>query len=378
MAAASGQSSIVRTATLFYVVVMGAACLYATLFGHFGLLLGERAPTARSLLQGVLLGLLIVGLSHAAHAALRSVRRASTLMGHILGPITFAQAMWLAAISGFGEELAFRGALWPHLGVVGGAVLFGVLHTVPVRALAFYPVFAFLAGLVLGLLREQSGSLWPAVVCHFTVNVLNLAWLGRMERRRRASRVPRHEATVGPSSHAREAELLPVGQEVDEGFPRTVWRYHLRLELTGTDRQSLPDCLESEALAIFGLMPREEVYRQLRDGLFVFQATFAEPLRAFPDDVAALSAYLFQVVRGVEVAERLVDPQTTDDARAWKITARRGEWVKVPLLVEESEPGRFDIDPDREDIDVIAAQWSTYPRWFQDGMRFKYPTLRRL
>ena len=125
-------------------------------------------------------------------------------------------------------------------------------------------------------------------------------------------------------------------------------------------------------------MPREEVYRQLRDGLFVFQATFSEPMPAFPDDVAALSAYLFQIVTGVEVAERMVDATTTDDARAWKITARRGEWVKVPLLVEEAEPGIFHADPDREDTEVIAAQWNTYPRWFQDGMRYKYPLLRDL
>ena len=69
-------------------------------------------------------------------------------MAHMLGPVSVLQAVWLALLSGFAEELLFRGALWPHLGLVGGAVLFGVLHTVPVRSLAFYPVYAFLAGLV--------------------------------------------------------------------------------------------------------------------------------------------------------------------------------------------------------------------------------------
>ena len=141
MAVKSG--SIVRMATFFYAAIVVASCVYAALFGHFDRLLGERAPEASSLLHGVVLGLVIVGLSHAAHAALRSVRRASNMMAHMLGPITIPQAIYLAALSGFGEELAFRGALWPHLGVVGGAVIFGVIHTVPVRALAFYPVFAF-------------------------------------------------------------------------------------------------------------------------------------------------------------------------------------------------------------------------------------------
>jgi len=373
---ADRRPNIVRAATVFYAVVIAGSCVYAFAFGHFDVLLGERAPDMTSLLQGVMLGLLIVGLSHLAHATLRSVRRASTMMARMLGPITVAQAIRLAVLSGFGEELAFRGALWPHLGVVGGAVLFGLLHTVPVRALAAYPIFAFLAGLVLGLLREQSGSLWPAVVCHFTVNALNLAWIGR-QGRTQLTRPPRQHPDT-PSEIAAQSELLPLDQEVSDDFPRTLWRYHLRLELDGTDRANLPDCLEGEELAIFAVVPREQVYAQLRDGVFVFQATFAEPLSPFPEDVAALSAYLFQVVTGVEVAERFVEDGTTDDARAWKITARRGEWVKVPLLVDESEPGRFDVDPDREDIEVIAAQWHSYPRWFQDGMRFKYPSLREL
>ena len=39
---------------------------------------------------------------------------------------------------------------------------------------------------------------------------------------------------------------------------------------------------------------------------------------------------------------------------------------------------RYDVDPDREDLEVIAARWAEYPRWFQDGMMFKYPRLRDL
>jgi hypothetical protein len=87
---------------------------------------------------------------------------------------------------------------------------------------------------------------------------------------------------------------------------------------------------------------------------------------------------LFQPVTGLEVAERYSDEETTDDVRAWKIVARRGEWVKVPLLVPPPEEGRFVIDADREDTEVLAAQWQSYPRWFQDAMRFKYPRLRDL
>jgi hypothetical protein len=148
------------------------------------------------------------------------------------------------------------------------------------------------------------------------------------------------------------------------------------VELGGTDRQSLPECLEHEELALFQYTPRERVYEELNQGTFVFTASFEKPFAAFPHDVSTISVYLFQNVMGIEVAERYVDEQTTDDVRAWKVVAQRGEWVKVPLLVGTPEQGRFDVDPDKEDTEVIASHWESYPRWFQDGMRYKYPHLR--
>jgi hypothetical protein len=205
-----------------------------------------------------------------------------------------------------------------------------------------------------------------------TVNAINLAWIGAIERRGRVP-APAPEPPTDPEPR----ELLEV-PEAEDSFPVTVWRYDLRLELAGTDRETMPQCLEHEQLALFAYAPREQVYEELRDGLFVFAESFEEPFAAFPSDVATLSAYLFQPVTGLEVAERYSDEETTDDVRAWKIVARRGEWVKVPLLVPPPEEGRFVIDADREDTEVLAAQWQSYPRWFQDAMRFKYPRLRDL
>jgi len=283
-------------------------------------------------------------------------------------------ALWLALVSGVAEEMFFRGALWQHLGLVGTSVFFGICHVVPVRALAGYPVFAFFAGLLLGALRERTGSVWPCAVAHGTVNALNLAWIGVLERRRAPPPPPPvPEAPPDPEP----AELLPV-PDAPDSFPVTVWRYDLRLELAGTDRETMPQCLEHEQLAIFAYVARPQVYEELSKGLFVFAESFDEPFAAFPSDLATLSAYLFQPVAGLEVAERYTDEETTDDVRAWKVVAQRGEWVKVPLLVPPPEEGRFVVDADREDTEVLRAHWHDYPRWFQDAMRFKYPRLRDL
>lgn len=357
-------------AAAFYVVVAAASAGWARIFG--ARLFGDP-PTGRGLGEGLLLGLGIVALCQVMHRLSARMRDATRFLGGFFGPITVVDAIWLALLSGIAEEMCFRGALWGQLGLVGTSVFFGICHVVPVRALAGYPLFAFFAGLLLGLLRERTGSVWPCAITHATVNAMNLAWIGVLERRRAAVVPPAPEPPPDPQP----AEMLPVPDAPDT-FPVTVWRYDLRLELSGTDRETLPQCLEHEDLALFAYVPREQVYDELSKGLFVFAESFEEPFAAFPSDAAALSAYLFQPVIGLEVAERYVDEETTDDVRAWKIVANRGEWVKVPLLVPPPEEGRFVVEPDREDTEVLAAHWRDYPRWFQDAMRFKYPRLRDL
>jgi len=365
-----------RLATIFYAVVALLSWGWAAVFGLP--LFGEQGPTAEGVGLGVAVGLVVVLLCHVLYRLSRTAREASDTMASFFGPIGVGVAVWLALLSGFVEELCFRGALWPQLGLVGTSVFFAICHVVPMRKLALYPLFAFFAGLLFGLLRARTGSIWSPVAAHVTINALNLAYLGRMARRAApAAPLPPPAPSPAPESSPEPDASVP-DDVLDESFPLTVWRYDLRVELTGTDRETLPDCLENEDLGIFRHVPRETVYRELRDGLFVFAESFSTPFMTFASDVAAISAYLFEPVLGLEVAERYTDEETTDDVRAWKIVSLRGEWVKVPLLVPPPEDGRFVVDPEREDTDVLSAHWQGYPRWFQDGMRYKYPRLRDL
>jgi uncharacterized protein len=118
---------------------------------------------------------LIVGLLGAAWVLEKTVpsfKYASSLLEqalsrfHIILPFAFA----LAALSGVSEELFFRGALMPLLGVWGQALLFGLLHPMPRRAL-IYTVFTFLAGVCFGYATLLTGSLYPALAAHFVINL---------------------------------------------------------------------------------------------------------------------------------------------------------------------------------------------------------------
>lgn len=103
---------------------------------------------------------------------LPSFRYASRLLERALRSMDLSTptALVLATATAVAEELFFRGALLPLIGLIPQALLFGLMHPVPRRAWA-YPVFVVLAGLAFGALTQVSGSLLPAMIAHFGINL---------------------------------------------------------------------------------------------------------------------------------------------------------------------------------------------------------------
>ncbi|MCS5634940.1 MAG: CPBP family intramembrane metalloprotease, partial [Myxococcota bacterium] len=96
-----------------------------------------------------------------------------------LGPIGVPNAVLLAFASGIAEEMFFRGALQPRVGLVAASVLFALLHFLPRRALWPWTVFALAAGLLFGGLFQWTGNLIAPVTAHIVVNAVNLPVLER-------------------------------------------------------------------------------------------------------------------------------------------------------------------------------------------------------
>ena len=96
------------------------------------------------------------------------------LLGELLGGITAPQAIALAALSGFAEELFFRGAVQGAVGWLAASLLFALLHSGPGRELRLWTLFALCAGLLFGALMLWRGNLLAPVLAHFVVNAVNL------------------------------------------------------------------------------------------------------------------------------------------------------------------------------------------------------------
>lgn len=166
--------------------------------------------------------------------------------------------------------------------------------------------------------------------------------------------------------------------EVGDDFRGVLWHYHLRHEIDGSDRQNLPLAIEGESISFERHVGgREQLEEMIRRGTIDFRKTLEEPLSSFDEDVRLLATFLFTIVRALEVREEVPAGIDVAKVRATKILGCRGDVVRVPLVVLVEED-RLVVDPDRDDVDLIAARWTAYPRWFQDGMRRKHARLGRL
>jgi membrane protease YdiL (CAAX protease family) len=127
-------------------------------------------------------GLLLLALWWGAERTFPLARELEARLASVLGPLTLSEAAGLALLSGFAEELFFRGAVQGTLGWTAATVLFGLLHGGPGRAFRLWSLFALLAGGLFGGVMAWRGNLLGPVVGHFLVNAVNLRRLARRER----------------------------------------------------------------------------------------------------------------------------------------------------------------------------------------------------
>ena len=153
------------------------------------------------LLLGIGAALLLLGFWKGAERLMPMARELDRQLMAALGPLEPAEVIGLAVLSGFAEELFFRGAVQGAFGWLPATLAFAVLHSGPGRAFRLWTIFAGLAGLLFAGLMVWRGNLLAPIVGHFLVNAINL---------RRLSRLSRLASPAGDSGR------LPLGQEESE------------------------------------------------------------------------------------------------------------------------------------------------------------------
>lgn len=141
-----------------------------------------RVPVPIQLLEGLVVGA-IVGSATVAwflRAPIFEAGRAAARGVLASAPLTRADVTSMAIAAGVGEELLFRGAVQPLIGVTGTSIGFTLVHAwVPLTGIAraAYAAFVFGVSVVLGLICLRSG-LVAAMTAHATVDLVIL-WVAR-------------------------------------------------------------------------------------------------------------------------------------------------------------------------------------------------------
>ena len=123
---------------------------------------------------GIAAGTALVGLWEIARNLSWNARLLEERIGELLGPLGRSEAIALALISGFSEELFFRGAMQGSLGWIVATAVFTLLHLGPGPEYRPWTLFALAAGLGLAGLVIWRQNLLAPVVAHTLVNAVGL------------------------------------------------------------------------------------------------------------------------------------------------------------------------------------------------------------
>lgn len=176
------RPALLRLALVFYGLLLAAALGWGALAGR-SLFYTGPAAAARGVEPwndvglGLLAGGVVVLLSRQLTRHTLWGQRLAFVLGSLLGQLSVAECVLLAALSGVAEEAFFRGALQPQVGLVAASLLFGLAHFAPRRELLPWTAFSVAAGFLLGTLFDATGNLVAPVLAHALINAVNLRFL---------------------------------------------------------------------------------------------------------------------------------------------------------------------------------------------------------
>ncbi|MDD5309192.1 MAG: CPBP family intramembrane metalloprotease [Deltaproteobacteria bacterium] len=180
-----------KTAALIYGLLAAAAVAWGFLrdnpdiYHHPASLLGSHLPLPAGVIlggaAGVTFGLGIAWMTRFSVYRFRWARTLHVEFRGLLGPLTGADILAYAVFSSIGEELFFRGAMQPVLGIVPASLIFGLLHVAPGRKFVPWPFQAVVMGFAFGGLYWLAGELSAPILAHFTINYQNLHFINNYD-----------------------------------------------------------------------------------------------------------------------------------------------------------------------------------------------------
>ncbi|MBT8482922.1 MAG: CPBP family intramembrane metalloprotease [Myxococcales bacterium] len=132
-----------------------------------------------SLALGLALTLVVVTATPVLVRRTAWARELHSELKELIAPLSPSEISLLALASGLSEELFFRGAVQPVLGLFLSSLIFGALHVGPKKVFLAWTFWAFLIGLAFGSIFALTGVLWGPVLAHVGINQRNMTFIRR-------------------------------------------------------------------------------------------------------------------------------------------------------------------------------------------------------
>lgn len=175
----------IRLALVVYGVLVALALLWGVLRGDVNLYhhpepwlgLVFPASTLAAIGAGLAVAVAVVVSTRVLVRRTRWARLLHVEFRELLGPLSAGEIAVFALTSGIAEEMLFRGAMQPSLGIVWASIIFGAMHVGPMKRLWVWTVWATAMGFVFGALYAATGELLAPVVAHVVINYENMHFI---------------------------------------------------------------------------------------------------------------------------------------------------------------------------------------------------------
>lgn len=198
-----------RNALIIVTIVLEAALLLvAAIWIHFAHI--ELVPSFTYKVQPILFGLLTgcgtVGMSFLCLTVGKRIpmfndlrKMSEEFLVPLMAKLNVFDMLFLSLVSGFCEEVLFRGIIQAQLGIAAASVLFGIFHDPTFRQKG-YVLLASAAGLALGYLYQSTGNLWSSITAHALHNAISMILLRYFIK----PKIEKQQDTSSPTEDERE------------------------------------------------------------------------------------------------------------------------------------------------------------------------------
>lgn len=163
----------------FYAVFLAVSFIWSyTQNGrHFFFVYLGGANLLASAIWGVIGASIVIALSAGLTSLFSWAARLERQFAKHLTPLNVSEILIIALISGFAEEVFFRGTMQPAWGLTATTLLFSLAHFIPSRNWIAWFFLTIPIGFFLGILFLYTQNLWGCCLAHALINGVNLSLL---------------------------------------------------------------------------------------------------------------------------------------------------------------------------------------------------------